>query len=89
MVVRLGLGYGLREGETAVFQTSYRFYREQADGALTALGKPLALENRTGEAQGWSVPLARWPAGRYILEVTVTGADGAAASSRAAFEVLE
>src|SRR4029453_819490 len=50
--------YGLDGGDAGVFATSSRFYREMPDGSLIALGKPLVLEKRTGEAQGWSVPLA-------------------------------
>jgi GWxTD domain-containing protein len=81
--------YGPPGGDGARFTASYRFFLEIPGGALTPLGKPIVLEDRTGAAQGWSIPLAKWPAGRYRLEVTVTGEDHVAATEQAAFEVVE
>jgi len=82
--------YGLAGGDAARFQTSYRFYRETADGAPPSpIGKPIVFDDRTGGAQGWSFPLLKWPPGRYRMEVTVTSADHVAVSGQASFEVVE
>ena len=79
--------YGLPGGDAARFSASYRFFREMPGGALEPVGKPIVLEDRTGAAQGWSIPLAKWPPGRYRLEVSVTGEDHVAASGQVVFEV--
>ena len=81
--------YGLPADATARFTASYRFFREMPDGSFTPVSKPIVLPDRSEAAQGWSIPLAKWPAGRYRMEVTVTGADGASASGQADFEVVE
>ena len=80
--------YGLPEAD-AHFTASYRFFREMPDGSWTPVAKPIVLPDRSDAAQGWSIPLAKWPAGRYRMEVTVMGADGASASGQTSFEVAE
>jgi GWxTD domain-containing protein len=81
--------YGLPGGDAARFSASYRFFREDAGGGLAPVGKPIVLEDRNGAAQGWSIPLSKWPPGRYRMEVTVTGEDHMATSKQIPFEVLE
>jgi GWxTD domain-containing protein len=82
--------YGLPGGEAARFKTSYRFFREMPGGAPPSpIGKPIVFEDRKGAVQGWSFPLAKWPVGRFRMEVTVTGADNVSASDEVAFEVIE
>jgi GWxTD domain-containing protein len=81
--------YGLPGGDAARFSASYRFFRETPGGALTPVGKPIVLEDRTQAAQGWSFPLSKWPAGRYRMDVTVTSADEVTASGTVAFEIVE
>jgi len=82
--------YGLPGGDAAKFQSAYRFYREMPDGAAPSpIGKPIVFDDRTGAVQGWSFPLAKWPPGRYRMDVTVTGADSVSSTSQVAFEVVE
>src|SRR5206468_8564394 len=81
--------YGLNETkEPARFEASYRFYRETPEGAQP-IGRPVPFKDRTGASQGWSFPLAKWPAGKYRIEITVTAADGRSAEARASFEVVD
>jgi hypothetical protein len=47
------------------------------------------MKGRNRAAQGWSFPLAGWPAGRYEIEVTVTDGSGRSAAARAPFEVID
>jgi len=82
--------YGLPGGGAARFKTSYRFFREMPHGLPPLpIGKPILFKDRSGAAQGWSFPLAKWPAGRYRMEVTATGPDNVSASGEVAFEVIE
>ena len=82
--------YGLPEGDAGRFRSSYRFYREMPDGAPPSpIGKPIVFEGRTGPAQGWSFPLAKWPVGRFRMEVTVTRSDRVAVTSQVRFEIVE
>lgn len=79
--------YGLT-GPSPRFEVSYRFYREDKD-APVPIGKPIPFADRTEAAQGWTVPLSKWPVGRYRVEVTVTGTTGASQTASAPFEVVE
>ena len=82
--------YGLPGGDAARFRSSYRFYREMPHGAPPSpIGEPILFEDRTGAVQGWAFPLAKWPEGRYRVEVTVIAPDNMSATSGVAFEVLE
>ena len=82
--------YGLPSGgEEAKFDVTYRFYRETAEGPKP-IGKPIApSEPPTQAAQGWTFPLAKWPPGKYRIEVTVATPSGKTASAQAPFEVVE
>lgn len=81
--------YGL-PGETSDgFHTSYRFFREKPDGAVMPIADPIVFAERVGAAQGWSFPLAKWPVGRYRMDVTVTGADNVSVSSQVSFQVVD
>jgi hypothetical protein len=82
--VYLGEGRG---GATR-FDVSYRFYGEGPSGP-EAIGEPITFRDRNQAAQAWSFPLARWPSGKYRLEVTVTRPDGRTAASSASFEVTD
>ncbi len=70
------------------FDVAYRFYRDTKDG-LVPIGDPIPFPKRTEGAQGWTFPLARWPAGRYRIEVAVTDSSGASISAQAPFTVVE
>lgn len=81
--------YGLAaQGEGARFEASYRFFRD-ADGRAAPIGKPIVFADRTEGVQGWSFPLAKWPAGRYRLEVSVSAAGKQPVSSTLPFEVID
>jgi hypothetical protein len=79
--------YGLKDPASA-FEVSYQFYHD-ADGSSTPIGKPVVFADRTQAAQGWSVPLAKWPPGSYRIEVTVTAASGQSVSTLSPFQVVE
>lgn len=78
--------YGLDAG--APFDTRYQFYRETSEGPRP-IGEAVVFTGRTEASQGWSFPLSRWPAGKYLIEITAAGANGRSASARASFEVVE
>jgi len=81
--------YGLPADPAAgAFDTSYQFFRETPDGPQ-AIGRPLEFKDRTGAEQGWSFPLAKWPAGKYQVRITVTNRSGRAVAATSAFEVQE
>ncbi len=82
--------YGLVPTEAEKkFDVSYRFYRETPQGPQP-IGKPIVpAEPPTEAEQGWTFPLAKWPPGKYRIEVTVTGAGGKTVSAQAPFEVIE
>jgi hypothetical protein len=79
--------YGLKDAASP-FEVSYQFYRDTY-GAATPIGKPVVFADRTQVAQGWSVPLAKWPPGHYRIEVTITAPSGQSVSTLAPFEVIE
>ena len=70
------------------FDTSYNFYRENA-GSMVQIGKPTVFSGRTQSAQAWSFPLAGWPPGRYMVQVTASIPAGESVSAVVPFEVLE
>jgi len=81
--------YGLEpSGAGKRFEASYRFFRE-AESAITPIGKPIVFRDRTEGVQGWSFPLAKWPPGRYRIEVTVTAPGKEPVSSRLPFEIVD
>lgn len=81
--------YGLAEHtDSARFDASYQFYRETPQGAQP-LGRAVASRERTGASQGWSFPLAKWPAGKYQLLITVTEPGGGSTTAQTTFEVVE
>jgi hypothetical protein len=72
------------------FSVAYQFYRvEPGRAEPVKLGAPVVLEDRSEAVQGWSIPLERWPAGSYRIEIKVTDATGRSALAQGAFEVRE
>ena len=66
---------------------SYRFSRITAEGT-EPIGRAIPFPGRTEAAQGWSFPLAKWPPGKYQIEIDVTDADRRTASARVPFEIV-
>jgi hypothetical protein len=83
-------GGGGKGGEDAgaAFDASYLFFRETPEGPQ-AIGHPLDFKDRSGASQGWSFPLAKWPAGKFQVKITVTGRSGKSASASVPFEVQD
>src|SRR5262245_39247899 len=88
--VAAGAGGSAAEGGTAApaFDASYLFFRETPQGPQP-IGHPLDFKDRSGASQGWSFPLAKWPAGKFRLQITVTDRLGKSASATVPFEVQE
>jgi len=61
--------YGIASGER--FTSTYSFFRKDEAGSWIPLGRPVEQPDLTEGAQGWSFPLAKWPLGRYRVDVTV------------------
>lgn len=80
--------YGIGTEGAAGFEASYLFYRETAQGPQP-IGHALAFKDRSGASQGWSFPLAKWPAGKYRIQITVTDREGKTASAAVPFTVEE
>lgn len=81
--------YGVQETHGSPrFDASYRFYRDTEQGPAP-IGRPIALKDREQGAQAWSFPLAKWPEGKYGLEVTVTEPGGKSVSAETPFEVID
>ncbi len=68
---------------------SYSFRSKQPDGTLKDFGA-YSVKNSTGQVQGYSVPLAKWPPGDYEVAVTVKDdVAGASQSATAGFVVKQ
>jgi GWxTD domain-containing protein len=80
--------YGLPKDDAAGFEASYTFFRETKEGPVQ-VGKPVVLANRTEGVQAWTIPLTRWPAGRFTLEVTVSVPGRLPVTSKLPFEVID
>ncbi|MBI4169066.1 MAG: GWxTD domain-containing protein [Acidobacteria bacterium] len=67
----------------------YAFQSRAADGSFQELGA-YEVKDSGAQAQGYAVPLERWPAGEYQVAVTVRDAvAGTSATSEAAFVIRE
>jgi GWxTD domain-containing protein len=67
----------------------YSFKQRGADGALTDIGT-YAVKDSAAQVQGYAVPLQQWPAGEYLVAITVTDKiAGASAAAEAGFVVKE
>ena len=70
--------YGLAAGEP--FALTNRFFLIEG-AAARPIGKPIRREGLTDPAQGWTFPLAKWPAGAYRLEITAEQGTATASAS--------
>ena len=68
--------YGLVPGQP--FTLTSRFFL-LAGEEIRPIGQPVVRDGMTDPAQGWTFPLAKWPAGRFRLEMTAT--QGASSAS--------
>jgi len=75
-------------GATVPFDVSYQFYRETGDGPQ-AIAHPLDFKDRSGASQGWSFPLAKWPTGKFQVQITAKDRSGKSASATVPFEIQE
>jgi len=75
-------------GTTVPFDVSYQFYRETGDGPQ-AIAHPRDFKDRSGASQGWSFPLAKWPTGKFQVQITAKDRSGKSASATVPFEIQE
>lgn len=81
--------YGAEQAAGGVkFDLSYQFFQDVPEGPKP-IGRPLPFSDRDQAVQGWSFPLAKWPVGRYRVEVTVSTAAGDSTTAQTSFEVIE
>ena len=67
--------YGLEPGRP--FTLTSRFFLLSGEG-VRPIGQPVVRDGMTDPAQGWTFPLAKWPAGRFRLEMTATQGEASA-----------